>query len=706
MTTQIQQEAKPEVAEAEAVRLERRMPWNTLPEIDENPAPNAADSAPELLLNREWLVTNGLGGYASGTLSGVATRRYHGLLVSALPAPLGRILMLCQMSEVLRLPDHSVVTLGGEAPHLREFRLEAGMPVWRYEAFGYVLEKRVFLAHLQNTVFVRYTLREGSGVLRLEMHPSLHVRPHDAPVSTPLGLPFCVKAVSGRYEINSAWAAVPPLRLRISGANPTFTVTGRQVEGVYYEIEDRRGYESLGDLWVPGFFAADLAVGDEAALIASTEPWEVIEALNPGEALESELERRERLLAAADPRARESMPAELVLAADQFVVTPGRAEDAARAHAAGDESRSVIAGYHWFTDWGRDTMISLEGLTLTTGRHLEAGYILRSFARHVRDGLIPNFFPEGDRDGLYHTADATLWYFHALDRYLEATRDTITLDLLLPVLLDIVDHHLRGTRFGIGVDARDGLLRQGAEGYQLTWMDAKVDDWVVTPRRGKAVEINALWYNALRLLEQWVRDRQPDAAGQAAADALGGHAEKARASFNQRFWYAEGGYLYDVVDGTGNGVNGPEGDDPACRPNQIFAFALRHPILDRERWEPVLHTVRDQLLTPVGLRSLSPNHPDFKARYDGNLRARDAAYHQGTVWAWLIGPYIDAWLRVHPDDKKGARELLQGFLHHLGEACLGQISEVFDAEEPWTPRGCVAQAWSVAEVLRGWVKTG
>ncbi|HEY2738954.1 MAG TPA: glycogen debranching enzyme N-terminal domain-containing protein, partial [Thermoanaerobaculia bacterium] len=461
MTTQIRQEAKPAVAEAEAVRLERRMPWSTQTEIDESPAP---DAAPELLLNREWLVTNGLGGYASGTLSGVATRRYHGLLVSALPAPVGRILMLCQMSEVLRLPDHSVVTLGGEvhvgktgrktadgqtAPgngHLRELRLEAGMPVWRYEAFGYVLEKRVFLAHLQNTVFVRYTLREGPGVLRLEMHPSLHVRPHDAPVSTPLGLPFSVQAVSGRYEINSAWAAVPPLRLRVTGANPTFTVTGRKVEGVYYELEDRRGYEPVGDLWVPGFFAADLAAGDEAALIASTEAWEVIEALNSGEALESELERRERLLAAADPRAQEATPAELVLASDQFVVIPGRSEDAARAHAAGDESKSVIAGYHWFTDWGRDTMISLEGLTLTTGRHLEAGYILRSFARHVRDGLIPNYFPEGDRDGVYHTADATLWYFHALDRYLEATGDTITLDLLLPVLVDIVDHHLRGTR--------------------------------------------------------------------------------------------------------------------------------------------------------------------------------------------------------------------------------------------------------------------
>jgi predicted glycogen debranching enzyme len=709
MSIHVKNEAVAEVDDL--VHPSRRMPWGTAPEIEESPGPQAA---PDLLVQREWLVANGLGGYASGTLAGVATRRYHGLLVSALPAPVGRILMLGQMSEVLRLPDHTVVSLGGQARtgnapatlsgdgHLREFRLESGLPVWHYEAAGYVLEKRVFLAHRQNTVYVLYTLLDGPGVLRLEMHPSIHFRPHDAPVSTALGTPYCFQAVEQRYEISSAWKAVPPLRLRIAGANPTFTVTGRKIEGVYYELEDRRGYESIGDLWAPGFFAADLAKGDDAALIGSTESWEVIETLEAQEALDAEIARRERLIAMADRRAQNPTPAELVLAADQFVVTPGRAEDAARAHAAGDEARSIIAGYHWFTDWGRDTMISLEGLTLTTGRHLEAGYILRSFARHVQDGLIPNYFPEGDREGVYHTADATLWFFHALSRCLDVTGDVMTLDHLLPVLLDIVDHHLRGTRFGIGVDPADGLLRQGAEGYQLTWMDAKVDDWVVTPRRGKAVEINALWYNALRLLAGWVRDRRKDTDGESAAKALEAHAERARESFNRRFWNAAEGYLFDVVDGE---VDGRPGDDPACRPNQIFAISLSYPILDRERWEPVLHTVRDRLLTPVGLRSLAPGHPDYKPTYDGDLRARDAAYHQGTVWGWLIGPFLDAWLRVHPEDKAGARSFLQGFLPHLGEACLGQISEVFDAEEPWSPRGCAAQAWSVAEVLRGWVKT-
>src|SRR6185295_13504305 len=327
--------------------------------------------------------------------------------------------------------------------------------------------------------------------------------------------------------------------------------------------------------------------------------------------------------------------------ADSFVVTPGRSEDAARAHAAGDEARSIIAGYHWFTDWGRDTMISLEGLTLATGRQLEAGYILRTFARHVRDGLIPNLFPEGDREGHYHTADATLWFFHALHRYLDLTGDRETLRLLLPALLDIVDHHLGGTRFGIRVDPADGLLIQGAEGYPLTWMDAKCDGWVVTPRRGKAVEINALWYNALRLLEGWARE---ESAASWEARNLAAHAERCRESFNRRFWYAEGGYLYDVVDGV---VAGEPGDDAACRPNQLFAIALDHPVLDRQRWEPVLQVVSERLLTPVGLRSLAPGHPDYKPTYDGDLRARDAAYHQGTVWGWLIGPYIDAWLKLH-----------------------------------------------------------
>lgn len=303
-------------------------------------------------------------------------------------------------------------------------------------------------------------------------------------------------------------------------------------------------------------------------------------------------------------------------------------------------------------------------------------------------------FPEGEQQGLYHTADASLWFFHALGRYLRATNDRGTLRYVLPKLIAIADAHLEGTRFGIHVDQRDGLLTQGEQGYQLTWMDAKVGDWVVTPRRGKAVEINALWFNALSLLARWLGEEGEHAR----ADTYARHAARAEASFNQRFWNPRRNCLFDVVDGE-------RGDDPALRPNQVFAVSLDYPVLAKERWASVLQTARETLVTPVGLRSLAPGEPDYKAQYFGDLRARDAAYHQGTVWAYLIGHFIDAWLKVHPNDRPGARDLLSGFDKHLHEGCIGSISEVFDAQPPFTQRGCVAQAWSVAEVLRAWVTT-
>jgi predicted glycogen debranching enzyme len=662
---------------------------------------------PDPLLDREWLVTNGLGGYACGTISGAATRRYHGLLVAALPAPLGRWMMLNHLSELIRLPDGTTLQIGGEeraggtlelygADHLIEFRLEAGLPVWVYRLGDFAFEKRVYLLHQQNTAYVNYRLVEGDGVVRLKLRPAVHFREHDAPVSEKLVRPYRFVAEEDRYELSNATSEAPVLRLRLCGPRPALTVDGKRLPEILYRVEESRGYDFRGDLWSPGYFRGDLSRDHEVTLIASTEPWDSIRALEPPEALAAERERRQRLLQRADPVARTGFGAEMVLATDQFLIRPaGRAEEAARARAAGDEVRTVIAGYHWFTDWGRDTMISLPGLALVTGRHAEAGYLLRTFAHYVRGGLIPNLFPEGQNEGLYHTADATLWFFQAMARYVDVTDDRETLRRLLPKFLDIVAHHLRGTRFGIHVDPADGLLSQGAEGYQLTWMDAKVGDWVVTPRRGKAVEINALWYNALRHLEGWLRG----AGDEARAKEVAGHARRARDSFNRRFWYAPGGYLYDVVDAEGGG------DDPSCRPNQVFAISLTHPVLDRDRWPAVLGVVRERLLTPVGLRSLAPGSPDYKAKYYGDLRSRDAAYHQGTVWGWLIGPFIDAYLKVHPGDKAGARRFLEGFAHHLDEACLGSISEIFDAEEPYTPRGCVAQAWSVAEVLRCWVAT-
>jgi len=656
----------------------------------------------DALLDREWLVGNGLGGYATGTLGGVCTRRYHGVLIAAVPG-VGRTVMLSHVRDAVRLANGASHRLGGEesavglelhgSSHLVEFRLELGLPVWTYRVEGYSIEKRVVMTNRQNTVHVVYRLLSGPGPCALELRPGVHFRPHDAPVSASLQR-YRFSAEEGRYEVVAVGSDLPPLRMFLDGAHASFVLERERVPEVVYRVERSRGYDAQGDLWSPGEFHVELVAGRPVVLVASTEPWSLAAALPPQAALAAESERRRRLLERAPAPARSGPAAELVLAADAFVITPtGRIEDQARSRAEGDEPRTVIAGYHWFTDWGRDTMISLEGLTLTTGRRADAGSILRTFARHVKDGLIPNLFPEGNAAGLYHTADATLWMFHAVDRYLRATGDRQTLRRLLPQLEEVVREHQRGTRFGIRID-EDGLLTQGEEGYQLTWMDAKCDGWVVTPRRGKAVELNALWFNALRVLEGWVREER----GEVAARPIASAAARARTAFNARFWYARGRYLFDVVDGE-------HGDDTAFRPNQIFALSLPNPVLDRERWEPVLDAVHERLLTPVGLRSLSRDHPDYKPNYHGDLRTRDAAYHQGTVWSWLIGPFVDAWLAVHPDDRAGARALLSGLVAHIGDACIGSISEVFDAEAPFTARGCIAQAWGVAELLRSLMKT-
>ncbi|MGQ0633338.1 MAG: amylo-alpha-1,6-glucosidase [Planctomycetaceae bacterium] len=658
---------------------------------------------PHALLAREWLVTNGLGGYASGTLSGACTRRYHSLLTAALPAPLGRMVMLNHLAEELRFVDRQRVRLdeleladastGPSATALTEFRLEAGLPVWLYETGAVRLEKRIWLPHLQNTVCINYRLVAAPERLRLRLRPGVHFRPHEAPVATESPPAYVVAAAREGFDIRAD--GIPPLRMKVVAEQSSLVLDLPQERDVRYRSEQSRGYDWRGKLWSPGYFRIDLEPGSEATLIASTEEWNVVRGVDPLATRRAELDRRARLVAQAQPEAREGLGTDLIFAADQFIIRPmTRLADSALARAGGDEAHTVIAGYHWFTDWGRDTMISLEGLTLVTGRHAEAGYLLRTFGRYVRDGLIPNLFPEGQNEGLYHTADATLWYFHALARYLRATGDSATLEKLLPVLNDVVDHHVHGTRFGIRVDFRDGLLTQGAQGYQLTWMDAKVGDWVVTPRRGKAVEINALWYNALRWLGAW--NEQAGAAVR--ARELAARADEARAAFNARFWNQAANCLYDVVDGE-------QGDDPALRPNQVVAMSLDHPVLAPEHWRDVLNVVTARLLTPFGLRSLAPGHPDYKATYDGDLRARDAAYHQGTVWAWLIGPFIDAWLRVHPEQPTRARDFLCAFEPHLSEACVGSISEIFDGDAPYNPRGCVAQAWSVAEVLRSWVRT-
>jgi predicted glycogen debranching enzyme len=662
------------------------------------------DATPtEVLLNKEWLVTNGLGGYASGTLAGVITRGFHGYLVAALPTPLGRVMMLNDLLEKVELPDGASMQLSGEermnAPlrahgsdYLQEFRLDDGNPVWTFQFGELFLEKRVLMVHRQNTVHVTYQLK-GPGSLKLSLRPSVNFRPHEAPVSTPLAGNYAFTVIEDTFEVSSQ-TNIPPLRLMLYGQQKSLTMDRTRIQEVVYRIEESRGYAAHGDLWSPGYFSVLLTASDPVTLVASAESWDTIRAVTPQYAIDAEKIRRKRLLSRATEVPDAGPAAELVLAADQFIIVPeGRVDDTMRARAAGDDVRTVIAGYPWFTDWGRDTMITLEGLTLVTGRHIEGGYILRTFAHYIRNGLIPNMFPEGHDEGLYHTADATLWFFHAIARYVAVSGDQVLLPQILPALEQIVDHHLRGTSFGIGVDPDDGLLRQGAPGYQLTWMDAKVDDWVVTPRRGKAVEINALWYNALCYLRDWLRDD----GRQQAAEAIADHARRACESFQKRFWFEKGGYLYDVVDGE-------NGDDSSLRPNQVFAISLDNPILAPDKWPSVMKQVEQELLTPLGLRTLAPSDKNYKAKYYGSLRDRDAAYHQGTVWPWLIGPYVDAYLKIHPDDPSGARNLLRAFDDHLGEDAVGSISEIFDAEVPYAPRGCVAQAWSVSEVLRSYVR--
>lgn len=652
----------------------------------------------ESTIRREWLITNGLGGFASGTLSGGVSRRYHGLLVAALPAPMGRTVMLSRLQEKLiidntlfPLNDQELTDAQGSKSclYLKEFRLDMGLPVWLYQIDGFTLEKRILLQRGRNTLLINYTLIEAPSSLEIELRPAVHFRSLEAPVDqdTVDLNEYTLTTSENIYQVRGG--NYPPLLIQLAGANHSFNIDNHRWDNIFFRLEYERGYAAVGKHWSPGFFKITLQQGQSITLIATTEDAHKLPA-SFEQVFSSEIQRRINLIATTPKHLQSGEAAELVLAADQFIITPaGRTEEIKRALAIGEEAKTIIAGYHWFTDWGRDTMISLEGLTLVTGRYSEARHILRTFSNYIWNGLIPNMFPEYDKTGLYHTADATLWFFHALSRYMNFTADRETLRDILPKLVSVIDQHISGTTFNIGVDPVDGLLRQGAEGYQLTWMDAKVGDWVVTPRRGKAVELNALWYNALCLMEKWLLEENDSVS----AIRMRAHAERARQSFNARFWNEDKGYLYDVIDG-------PAGLDDASRPNQILSIALTYPVLDRERWSAIVAHVKEQLLTPVGLRSLSPRHVDYKQNYDGDLHTRDAAYHQGTVWAWLIGPYIDAWIKAYPDDRMHVSEVLEGFYQHMNEAGIGSISEIFDAEPPYTPRGCIAQAWSVAEVLR------
>jgi predicted glycogen debranching enzyme len=499
------------------------------------------------LRDREWLVTNGLGGYASGTVLGIPTRRYHGLFVPNLARPEGRHLMIGRYDDELIAGDARILLGGADLEDgttesdasavLREFALEGLIPTWRFVIGASTIEKAIVMPHGQNVVCVLYRLAAGPAV-GLHTRPYAVFRRHDAPLVTAPG-PFRLTIEGGRHELALAESELA-LRFRV-WPDGVFVAHERAPACALYREERERGYEHVELNLSPGYFAVDLRPGRPVTFVATTDDWQSLE-VDAEEALAAERQRMVAVLALAPPSARDGFPAQLALAADQFLVLPGsRLEEALRARAAGTEVRTVIAGYHWFGDWGRDTMISLEGLTLATGRLREAAAILRTFGRYVRDGLLPNLFPEGAREARYNTIDATLWYFHALDRFVRTSGSIDLVRELYPVLEDIVAHHIAGTSFGIGVDPADGLLAGGADGVALTWMDARFEDWVVTPRRGKPVEIQALWHNALALMAEWA-----GALGRAPGDH-GHRAARVREAFNARFWNESAGVLFDVM---------------------------------------------------------------------------------------------------------------------------------------------------------------
>ena len=650
-------------------------------------------------LRREWLVTNGLGGYASGTLAGINTRSYHGLLVAALNPPVDRTVLVGGLVEwaiydgrryPLSTNEYADGTIDPHGyRHLQSFALEGMIPVWTFALADALLERRVWMEYGANTAYVLYRLLRGSQEAQLEITPLVTYRGFHG-LSSGQGWQPGVEASPQTATIRAFDGAMP---YSLTASDGQFISNGAWWWNLKYRAESERGLNDRGDLYAPGTFFTALQRGSRFALTLTTVPGEH---RFEDTLYEAAFERQKRLLRTAGVENAHPVVQQLTLAADQFIVerqpTPTASGVEGNGHTVTgkQQNKTVIAGYHWFNDWGRDTMIALRGLTLATGRPEDAATILRSFAQYIQDGLLPNNFP--DQSGVipgYNTADATLWYVVSVYAYAQATGDEALVDALLPVLRDIVDWHIRGTRYRIGVDPNDGLLHAGEPGVQLTWMDAKVGDYVVTPRIGKPVEINALWYNALRVLVAFL-----EARGDSAASYYAEQADRMRASFLARFKRPDHPALADVVDS-------PTGDDFSLRPSQIFAVALPFPLLEGTDAAAVVDVVGRSLFTSYGLRSLGPNDPAYCGHYSGNPYERDTSYHQGPVWTWLQGAYAEAYYRVYHNPQK-ALELLKPFEDHLRDAGLGSISEILEGDPPHLPRGCIAQAWSVAEVLRLW----
>lgn len=627
---------------------------------------------------REWLSANGIGGFASGTVSGAASRRYHALLVAALDAPLGRMTLLGKVDETLAVGDKKYDLSTNRYPnniifpdgwrHITEFTVWP-VPTWTFKLpDGTTLVKRIFLARGKNTVYVTYTLREATAEVTLTLTPLVCWKDYHAEMKPWPGFPARRGPEVGGWLVQATRDA-PILRLMARGAR--WTSAGWWHERLTHQREKERGLDYEEDLFCPAVATVTLRSGQTIAFVATVE---TDEPLDYTLALTEIVKHQESLVKSAKaPTGTDDPHRLLTLAADQFVVK------------AQGVRTTVLAGYPWFTDWGRDTMISLPGLCLTTGRFALAREILQSFAGYVDGGMIPNRFPDSKSEPDYNTVDATLWFVHACHQYCHAAHDGAFKETLLPILEQIIEAHIAGTRYGIHVDNSDGLLCAGERGTQLTWMDAKVGDWVVTPRQGKAVEVNALWINALRILADW-----KGADGGADYTA---HADKAQASFVAKFVRPDGQGLYDVL-------KQDDVPDGSIRPNQIIATALPYSPLDTTQAAAVLQTVTAHLLTPYGLRTLSPDDSSYRGTYGGDTWSRDGAYHQGTAWPWLIGPFVDTYRRVHGADADISAFVDPLLSVHLRVYGVGSISEVTDGDSPFPPDGCPFQAWSVAEVLR------
>jgi glycogen debranching enzyme len=673
-------------------------------------------------LGREWLVANGLGGYAYGTVAGAPTRAYHGLLIAAMSPPVGRTMLVGGLLETTTVDGRTfdlstlILSSGAIAPdglrHLAGFRLDGMLPVWRFAAGGAILERHVWMAHGRNTTYVRWTVVEAPGPVEVSATVLVTEREHHDPITVDLRRPVVdVEGTAGVVARMSAGGI--PIRIAASSSGraaatvvgrsaadpgaggdagrpwrPGDDPLGRWVRGIRLGVECARGLPDVTDVFGAATARGSLFPGESLDLVLSAEPGCDP---SPDDALAAARDRQRALVALAGADGSEPLVRQLVLAADQFIVERRPATDGAAGAAVGSgaDDRTVIAGYPWFADWGRDTMIALPGLCLATGRADDAARILRGFARYVRDGLIPNDFP--DETGVvpgYHTVDASLWFIHAVRAYELVTGDDRLGDELLPTLRAIVNAHVAGTRFGIGVDPADGLLRAGEPGYQLTWMDAKAGEWVVTPRMGKPVEIQALWHEALHDLAEVV-DARGDAAAAATYVAM---ADRVRASFLARFARPGVDHLLDVVDG-------PGGDEDRVRPNQLFAASLPHPLVEGEAALGVVRSVDRHLRVPYAVRTLAPNDAGYAGSLRGDRVTRDAAYHEGTAWTWLVGAYAEATWRA-TGDRGPALALVREMAGHLTEAGLGSVSECLDGDAPHAPRGCTHQAWGVSETLR------